>query len=79
MVIISNVRIINNASRSVIDTSSRVIDDIRVTLQTVVLLTDDSWDIIYNRNMFKVQGAGVITIKHFSSAMTMAQNKLECL
>ncbi len=79
MVIISNVRTLNNASRSVIDTSSRVIDDIRVTLQIVVLLTDDSRDIIYDRNMLTVHGTGVITIKHFSSAMTMTQNKLECL
>ncbi len=71
--------ITNNASGSVNDTSSRVIDDIRVTLQIMVSLTDDSWDIIYNRNMFKVHGTGVIAIKHFSSAMAIAQNKLECL
>ncbi len=76
MVIISNVRTLNNASWTVSDTSSRVIGDIRVMLQIVVLLTDDSRDIIYNRNMFKVHGTGVITIKHFSSAMAMAQNKL---
>ncbi len=44
---------------SVNDTSRIVIDDSRVMLQIVASLTDNSRGIIYDCNMFIVQGTGL--------------------
>jgi len=44
---------------SVNDTSMSLIEDSRVMLQIVATLTDDSRGVIYNRNMFIVQGSAL--------------------
>jgi hypothetical protein len=44
---------------SVNDTSRIVIDSSRVMLPIVATLTDDSRGVIYNRNMFIVQGTAL--------------------
>ncbi len=48
------------------DASSIIIDDSRVTLQTVASLTEDSRGIIYDRNMFIVQAPGVVIFEYLS-------------
>ncbi len=56
---------------SVNDASRIIIDDSRVTLQSVASLTDNSKDVIYNCSMFIVQVSGdrFIACRHnFTSA-----------
>jgi hypothetical protein len=56
----------NDASRIIIDYS-------RVMLQIVALLTDNSWGIIYDCNMFIVQATGVKIDHHTYYKTPLAQ------